>query len=109
MPRPNWIDDTTSIPDAAPLWRGVVVPIEIRPNPSGGDRPSLGSLVTQELSVSIGSETFPAAVIAKGARRGVTWRLWEFTAGDARRAGCIVDRDPLPDDPAHAVVPRREG
>jgi len=107
MPRPNWIDDTTSIPDAASLWRGVV-PTEIRPLASGADRPSLGSLVTQELSVSIGSETTTAAVIAKGAKTGVTWRLWEFTAGDARRAGCIVDRDRLPDDPAHAVVLRKE-
>jgi hypothetical protein len=70
--------------------------------------PSDGALTTQELSISIGSETTPAAVIAKGAALGVEWRLWEFSAGSARRAGCIVDRDPQPEDAAHAVVLRAD-
>jgi hypothetical protein len=103
MPRGNWRDDP-SIPDDAPLWRGIL-PDQIDYDPNTGKAvPSTGALYTQEVSVSIGSETTPQAVIAKGAARGVQWRLWEFTAGAARRAGCIVDRDREPDDPAHAVV-----
>ena len=106
MPRPNWIDDA-SIPNDAPLWRGVVVPDQIRATPDG-EVPSLGAMVTYELSVSIGSETTPAAVIDKGTKLGAAWRLWEFTAAVARGAGCIVDRDPQDDDPAHAVVVRAD-
>lgn len=103
MPRPDWIDDQAGIPDETLLWRGVP-PDQIRPD--GG--PNIAAFITQELSVSIGNKTTPAAVIAKGKQRGVDWRLWEFTAGAARGAGCIVDRDPTPDDPAHAVVLRAD-
>lgn len=70
--------------------------------------PSIGPLISAEVSVSIGSETAAEAVIAKGRARQVEWRLWEFTAGAVRGAGCIVDRDPQPDDPAHAVVFRAD-
>lgn len=103
MPRPDWIDDRASIPDDFLLWRGIP-PDQIRPDGS----PNVAAFITHELSVSIGNETTPEAVIAKGRARGVGWRLWEFLAGTARRAGCIVDRDRMPDDPAHAVVLRAD-
>jgi hypothetical protein len=108
MPRGNWRDDP-SIPNEAPLWRGIE-PDEQKddPNVAGRKVPSLGPLITQELSVSVGSETTADAVKAKGLTHGLEWRLWEFTAGRARAEGCIVDRDPLPDDLAHAVVLRND-
>ena len=108
MPRPNWIDDVVSIPDGSPLWRGIVVPDQIRRLADGNEVPALGALISHEVSVSIGSETTQEAVLQKGQARGVNWRLWEFTAGTARAAGCIVDRDPQADDPAHAVVLRAD-
>jgi hypothetical protein len=108
MPRGNWGDDS-SIPADAPLWRGIESDeMKDDPNTAGRKIPSLGPLITRELSVSIGSETTPTAVIAKGHAQGAVWRLWQFTAGDARAVGCIVDRDPTSDDPAHAVVLRAD-
>lgn len=107
MSRGNWGNDP-SIPDIAPLWRGIP-PDQIKLDPNTGRAvPSTGALITYEVSVRIGSETTPQVVIEKGRARGVQWRLWEFTAGAARRAGCIVDRDPEPDDPSHAVVLRAD-
>lgn len=107
MSRPDWIDDP-SIPDEARLWRGIP-PESLRPDPrTGQEYPSLGAFVTGELSVNIADETTYADVLAKGAMRGVVWRLWEFTARDARNAGCIVGRDPEPGDRSHAVVLRRD-
>lgn len=107
MPRPDWIDDQASIPDETVLWRGVADPDEIRVK-GGNEVPSVGSLVTQELSVSVGAETNRDAFLAKGLARNATWWIWTFTAGAARAAGCIVDRDPKPDDPSHCVVLRAD-
>lgn len=102
MPRPDWVDDP-SVPDHTPLWRGVT-PDQIRPDGTA----SSAAFYTTELSVSIGNDTATDAVIAKGRQQGVDWRLYEFTAGQARALGCIVERDPTPDDPAHAVVVRKD-
>lgn len=107
MPRGAWRDDPT-IPNDAPLWRGID-PDRLSQDAHGRPVPSSGALYTTELSVSIGSETTPAAVLAKGQAMGHDWRwLWEFSAGAARAAGCIVDRDPQENDPAHAVVLRAD-
>jgi hypothetical protein len=109
MPRPNWIDDPT-IPGAAPLWRGVSSPGDIK-DIAGRKVPSTSALITNEMSVSIGTETTQEAVLRKGQARGYMWRLWEFRTQLARNAGCLVDRDPItgqadPDmnDLAHAQV-----
>lgn len=102
MPRPNWLDDP-SIPDGAKLWRGVV-PSQISHDTDGREIASEGALRTYEASVNIGDETTVDEVLQKGRARGATWRLWEFTAGQARGLGCIIDRDREPDDPSHAVV-----
>jgi hypothetical protein len=106
MPRGAWVDDPTTIPDDTPLWRGIVVS-QIK---SSG-LPSRGEFTFRELSVNVSIEATVDMVVAKGLRAGRTWRFWEFTAGTARRAGCIVDRDPEPDDESHAVVlhPERPG
>src|SRR5437879_2600674 len=107
MPRPNWIDDQQSIPDAAVLWRGVTDPEEIRQKNSV-DIPSQGSLITHELSVSVGAETNPAAFRAKGLAVGAVWRIWTFTAQQVRAAGCIVDREPQANDASHCLVLRAD-
>lgn len=108
MPRGNWIDDVVSIPDHARLWRGVVSS-QINTNADGQQIPSEGALRSEEVSVNIGDETTVEWVINKARARGVEWRLWQFTAGEARGLGCIVDRDPEPDDPSHAVVLNADG
>jgi hypothetical protein len=100
LPRPDWIDDP-SIPAAAALWRGIV-PDQIKLDDVGVERPQSGALVTHELSVSVAAETTFQEMMRRAPPAG--WRLWEFTAGAARAAGCMVDRDPLEDDPSHAVV-----
>lgn len=107
MPRPTWVDDLATIPSAARLWRGVDVQ-DVKVDADGNEVPSLGSLVTQELSVQKADETTVSAVVAQGASQGAQWRLWEFTAGDARAAELIVDRDPRPGDPAHCEVLRKD-
>jgi hypothetical protein len=107
MPRPNWVDDPAIPPDAR-LWRGVVTPDDIRTDADGNDVPSLGSLVTGEMSVELAAESTLADMFGKAAAAGVQWRIWEFTAGEARNAVLIVDRDPQPEDPAHCVVLRAD-
>jgi hypothetical protein len=110
MPRGAWRNDP-SVLDEAPLWRGIE-----QDEITEQGVPSLGVLISHEVSVSIGSETNSAAVFAKGVALGRAWcRLWEFTAGAARAAGCLVDRDPalgnpnpVLNDPAHAIVLRAD-
>jgi hypothetical protein len=52
------------------------------------------------VSVAIASETTLEAFVEGYPQHSVI----EFTAGVARSAGCTVVRDPLPPDPAHALV-----
>lgn len=106
MPRPNWVDDASILPSTR-LWRGVDVN-DIRTDSNGNEVPSLGSLITHEVSVNIADETTIADMVAKGALDGVQWRIWEFTAQEARNAELIVDRDSLPNDPSHCEVLRRD-
>ena len=100
MPRPDWIDNP-SIPSDAALWRGVI-PSQLTFDTEGHEIPQSGAFRNKEMSVNIAAETTIADMMRKAPAVG--WRLWEFTAGVARAAGCIVDRDPLEDDPGHSVV-----
>jgi len=93
--------DDPSIDDNVLLWRRVhPTQIDLHPETRQPDVSSGAFSTREELSVAIASETTLAAFIANNSEHSVV----EFTAGSARSAGCTVVRDPLPNDPAHALV-----
>lgn len=93
--------DDQSIGNNEHLWRRVH-PIQITfDNDTGEPRVSSGVFSTGDgLSVSIASETTIEALLRNYPKHSVV----EFEAGVARSQGCIIVRDPTPDDPAHALV-----
>ena len=104
---PQRPDDST-ISDDQRLWRRVH-PSQFKPR-SGTGPSEISSAVfstREEVSVAIASETTLDLFVANHLEYGVI----EFTAGAARRMGCTVVRDSLPNDPAHALVcgPRSNG
>lgn len=99
MPPTSWVDDPT-IDDEAVLWRRINPADIIADSTTAAVRVSTGAFHTTEMSVHIASETTIEIVLADHPG----YRLAAFTAASARRAGCIVVRDPLPDDPSHALV-----
>lgn len=100
----EWVDDGT-IPDGTPLWRRIH-PSQIKTDPRTGDPIVSDSMYrTHQMSVHIAPLTDPQSVLANYPNH----KLSQFTAGDARAEGCIVVRDPLPEDPSHAIVCRNDG
>jgi hypothetical protein len=96
-PRP----DDPSISDGERLWRRVH-PSWIKIDPDMG-QPDVSSAVFStraEVSVAIAALTTTEIFLRDAPLQSII----EFTAGAARAAGCTVVRDPLPDDPAHALV-----
>lgn len=101
MPDGQWADDQ-SIDNDAVLWRGATPNlIELDPV-SGKVIPREGAFRTQVVSMNVASETTVAVMHAKCP----TWRLWAVTAKQIRDAGCIIVRDPEPDDQSHVNVLR---
>jgi hypothetical protein len=101
----SWAEDG-SIPDDCRLWRAVP-PQSLYPlDPITGEQDfSDSTFRTQELSVYAVAETTPQHLAAKFP--GLRFR--EFTAGDVRKCGLLVVRDPDDDgDASHAVVGRRD-
>lgn len=100
MPPTNRVDDPT-ISNNERLWRRVH-PSQIKPDQETGNPiPSSAAFrPSDEMSVHLASLTSPEAVLANYPQHG----LAEFTAGVARSIGCILVRNPLSDDPAHALV-----
>lgn len=102
MPAEDVQDDST-IPDAEQLWRRVF-PAAVCENEEikGALRAQSGAFRDHRgpLSVDLGSLTTPEEVLG----RGPGMRLAEFNAKVARDAGCIIQRDPIPDNPAHALI-----
>jgi hypothetical protein len=97
---PQRPDDPT-INDSERLWRRVH-PNQIRTHTETGE-PDVSSAVfsTREaVSVAIAEETNLTAFLRDYPQHSVI----EFTAGAARAANCTIVRDPLPDDPAHALI-----
>jgi hypothetical protein len=100
--------DDPSISNDERLWRRVH-PSQFKPY-SGTGPSEISSAVfstREEVSVAIASETTLEVFVANHLEYSVV----EFTAGAARRIGCTVVRDPLPNDQAHALVcgPRSNG
>ena len=100
MPPPERIDDP-SVRDNECLWRRVHPRDIIRDSESGELRPTSAAFrPSDEMSVDIGSLTTAEAVLSNYPHHS----LIEFTAGIVRKEGGIVVRDPLPDNPSHALV-----
>jgi hypothetical protein len=101
MPPPEWVDDPT-IKDDEWLWRRIH-PTAVTGDQDTGQRvPQSGAFrdTRGELSVFLASETTLPVVLRGHQNFGVA----EFQASAARSADCIIVRDPLPDNPAHALV-----
>jgi len=99
----QWADDST-ISDDALLWRRIA-PGNIRVNPqTGHETVSSAAFRTQQMSVHIASLTNTQNVLTNYPND----RLAQFRAGDARAVGCFVVRDPLQNDPSHALVCRND-
>jgi hypothetical protein len=97
---PPRADDPT-ISDSERLWRRVH-PSQIHKGTETGD-PEVSSAAfstRDEVSVAIAGETNLAAFLRDYPQHSVV----EFSAGAARAANCAIVRDPLPADPAHALV-----
>lgn len=96
-PRP----DDPSIGNDERLWRRVHPTwIEIDPESGQPDVSSAVFATREEVSVALAASTTTELFL----RDNLGHSVIEFTAGAARAAGCTVVRDPLPDDPAHALV-----
>ena len=100
MPPPERRDDP-SVSDNERLWRRVHPSDIIRDPESKELRPTSAAFrPSEEMSVDIASLTTPEAVLSNYPHHS----LIEFTAGIVRKEGGIVVRDPLPDNPSHALV-----
>jgi hypothetical protein len=97
--------DDASIPDDAELWRRIppwhihddVKLGRVRPASAAFDDDPDG----QPMSVTLGAESSGPEYVLAGHER---FALAAITAGQARACGLRVVRDPLPDNPAHALV-----
>ncbi|SRR5216683_710009 len=101
----SWVEDG-SIPDDCRLWRAIpeqsLYPVDLI---TGDQDCSDSAFRSQEVSVYAVAETTPQALAAKFP--GLRFR--ELTAGDARKFGLLVVRDPNDDgDTSHVVIGRRD-
>ena len=98
MPEPQ---DDCSIGDDEKLLRRIR-PKDIHLDPiSNQYRPESGCFRSDDfISVHIASLTSHKQVLSTYPE----FSLVEFTAEEIRSVGCIIVRDPLPEDPAHALI-----
>lgn len=104
MPDASERENDPSIDDSAELY------LRIRPEDVTSDdcdvgeyRPGSGTLRRDEpLSVDLASLSTPQQTQQRAG--GDPFHVAKFTAGIARRHGCRVRRDPLPENDAHALV-----
>lgn len=57
-----------------------------------------------QISVDLSSLTTPQEALARAARKDITYALASITADDARKQEQGVVRNPLEDNPAHALI-----
>lgn len=101
----SWVEDG-SIPDDCRLWRAIPSQYLYPIHPNTGEQDfSDAAFRTREVSVYAVGETTPEALAAKFP--GLRFR--ELTAGDARKFGLLVVREPDDDgDTSHAVIGRKD-
>lgn len=97
---PPWEDDPT-IPDDEILWRRVP-PSEVKYDTAGRPFPKSSNFKqgTPPLSVNIASLSTEELTL----QNYEGFLIAAFTAGQARSLGCKIVRQPLPDNPSHALV-----
>jgi RHS repeat-associated protein len=89
----NSVDD---VPDALVLARG---------GTNTPERFSVGSGVTTDANGTLSGVSVNSGTTIEDAARGIPHtQIGVTTAGDVRRAGGSVTRDPLPDNPGHCLV-----
>lgn len=104
MPDAPYKDDPT-IPDHAELWRRIPPRHFFLDENEGRWRPSSAAFDDVEMSVALAE----VVVTASGGPETVLaghpgYALAALSAGRARECDQAVARDPLPDEPAHAIV-----
>ena len=104
MANANYADDPTIL-DSADLWRRIPPWHFVNDENSGQIRPSSAAFEDDPdgspMSVVQGSETSGPDSALSG-HSG--FALASFTAGLAKECGQSIVRDPLPEEPAHALV-----
>lgn len=96
------INDDSPVPSAALLWRRIFTKdIYLDPG-TNRRRPRSGSLLDTGGPLSV--ELAELTTLDETKTRGPEMAIAEFTANVAREAGCRIVRDPLPDNPAHALI-----
>jgi|SRR5215831_14612643 len=95
-------DDDKTIDDAEGLWRRIHPTQVVRDKTTGVLRPSSAAFKDQrgELSVDISSLTTLERALAETPNHS----LAEVKAAIFRAKGCIIVKDPLPHNTAHALV-----
>ena len=96
--------DDPTIGDDVPLWRRIP-PDQLRVDDETGEAGASDSAFrTEQMSVYLAPLTDLQAVLTNYSGH----KVMEFSAGGARREGFIIVRAPLPTDPSHALVLRRD-
>jgi len=103
-----YVDDA-SIADAAALWRRIPPWHFVRDDNAGMLRPSSAAFENHPngspMSVVLGDEIIASGRSVREVVAGYAdFAVATFTAGLARDCGQGVVREPLPEEPAHAVV-----
>ncbi len=117
MSERGYVDDPT-IPDSSVLWRRIPPRHFVRDENTGRMRPSSAAFEDHPngspMSVILGDVLLASGRFAEDALAGhADFALAAFAAGLARQFGQGVMREPLDDEPAHAIVfgekPKRVG
>jgi len=102
MPDQHGENDPT-IAAEEPLYLRVFPRADLLVQDHAGYRPASGCFRSQEaLSVDLASLSTPEET--RDRDKSHPYHIAAFTAGVARAEGCRVTRDPLPENPAHALV-----
>jgi hypothetical protein len=96
--------DDPSIPSEEDLYRNVLDTCLIREQVSGRFRLTSDTFRdrSEEISVNLSSLVTPAQSLSLGIPRHLG--VVAITAGEARQLGQIVAKDPIPENPAHALI-----
>lgn len=96
-------DDDRSIPDSEQLFRRVITAADaIVPLGDGRFRPYSGAFDNEPTSVDLSSLSTPEQTRDREQSR--LFHVAAVSVAAVRGAGCVVQRNPLDDNPAHALI-----
>lgn len=97
-------EDDKSIPDDEFLFFRVYPAADALVQIADGFRPNSGSFKFAEaMSFDRASMCHPEETRDRAAV-GIVFHVARIRVGDLRAAGCVITRDPVPDNPAHVLV-----